>query len=155
MERARFAPRHLETDARSHRRNDRGLLSEGQEEGLARPPAGSRQRQTPRVSVPNDPGELSLALTQPGKRHGDRHDLRDLTVDFSTDAGTVHAVRGISFDVAPGEVVAVVGESGSGKSVSSRAMLGLLPEGGQDAPGQRDVLELYRNTRRADEGATD
>ncbi len=53
--------------------------------------------------------------------------LTDLNVTFRTDAAPVHAVNGISFDVAPGEVVAVVGESGSGKSVSSRAVLGLLP----------------------------
>ena len=53
--------------------------------------------------------------------------LSDLSVSFQTDAGTVHAVNGVSFDVTPGEVVAVVGESGSGKSVSSRAVLGLLP----------------------------
>lgn len=53
--------------------------------------------------------------------------LDDLTVNFDTDAGTVHAVRDIGFTVDPGEVVAVVGESGSGKSVSSRAVLGLLP----------------------------
>ncbi|SDT19002.1 ABC transporter ATP-binding protein/permease [Microlunatus soli] len=53
--------------------------------------------------------------------------LQDLTVRFDTDAGIVNAVNGVSFAVDPGEVVAVVGESGSGKSVSTRAVLGLLP----------------------------
>ena len=53
--------------------------------------------------------------------------MTNLEVTFRTDGGLVHAVNGVSFDVAPGEVVAVVGESGSGKSVSSRAILGLLP----------------------------
>ncbi|WP_255560572.1 dipeptide ABC transporter ATP-binding protein [Mumia sp. zg.B53] len=53
--------------------------------------------------------------------------LTDLAVTFHTGAAPVNAVKGVSFDVAPGEVVAVVGESGSGKSVTSRAVLGLLP----------------------------
>jgi peptide/nickel transport system ATP-binding protein len=50
-----------------------------------------------------------------------------LSVTFQTDGDPVRAVREVSFEVAPGEIVAVVGESGSGKSVSSRALLGLLP----------------------------
>ena len=53
--------------------------------------------------------------------------LDHLSVTFRSDAGPVNAVREVSFEVAPGEIVAVVGESGSGKSVSSRALLGLLP----------------------------
>ena len=50
-----------------------------------------------------------------------------LAVSFATDAGRVAAVREITYDVRPGEVLGIVGESGSGKSVSSLAVLGLLP----------------------------
>jgi len=53
--------------------------------------------------------------------------FEDLDVRFTTEFGTVHAVKGISLDVHPGEVVALVGESGSGKSVTSMTALGLLP----------------------------
>ncbi|MBV8931318.1 MAG: ABC transporter ATP-binding protein, partial [Kutzneria sp.] len=50
-----------------------------------------------------------------------------LDVSFPSEAGRVHAVRGLSYQVAPGEVLGIAGESGSGKSVSSMAVIGLLP----------------------------
>jgi peptide/nickel transport system ATP-binding protein len=53
--------------------------------------------------------------------------VQDLSVDFATAQGSVHAVRDVNFTIAPGEVLGLVGESGSGKSVSSLAILRLLP----------------------------
>ncbi|WP_248123995.1 ABC transporter ATP-binding protein [Micrococcus lacusdianchii] len=53
--------------------------------------------------------------------------FRDVDVRFATEFGSVHAVKGVTFDVKPGEVVALVGESGSGKSVTSSTAMGLLP----------------------------
>ena len=56
-------------------------------------------------------------------------EVEGLEVEFPTKAGTVHAVRGIDFSIAPGEVLGIVGESGSGKSVTALATMGLLPKG--------------------------
>ncbi len=55
-------------------------------------------------------------------------EVRDLSVDFTTEAERVAAVRGMNYQVEAGEVVALVGESGAGKSASAMAVVGLLPE---------------------------
>ncbi|MGH3753201.1 MAG: dipeptide ABC transporter ATP-binding protein [Pseudonocardiaceae bacterium] len=53
--------------------------------------------------------------------------VTDLAVSFPSEGGRVTAVRGLSYQVSAGEVLGIVGESGSGKSVSSLAVMGLLP----------------------------
>src|ERR671925_2162306 len=73
--------------------------------------------------------------------------VEDLRVEFWTRRGTVYAVNGISFDIAPGETLGIVGESGCGKSVTSLALLGILPRAGRVTTGtaifgDRDLLQL-------------
>jgi oligopeptide/dipeptide ABC transporter ATP-binding protein len=72
--------------------------------------------------------------------------VRDLAVAFRSRGHTVHAVNGISYDLAAGQTLGIVGESGSGKSVSALAMLGILPRAGRIVGGQvwLDGVDLVR-----------
>ena len=70
-----------------------------------------------------------------------------LRVQFWTSRGTIHAVNGVSFEIAPGETLGIVGESGCGKSVTALALLGILPRAGRAVAGTarfggRDLLRL-------------
>ncbi|MBM2822245.1 MAG: transporter ATP-binding protein [Thermoleophilia bacterium] len=75
-------------------------------------------------------------------------EIRDLTVEFGTEDGVVHAVEGVSYDLHPGEVLGIVGESGSGKSVSMLSVLGLIPmppgriTAGEAVYKGRDLLKM-------------
>ncbi|MFP3489009.1 ATP-binding cassette domain-containing protein, partial [Staphylococcus sp. SIMBA_130] len=54
-------------------------------------------------------------------------EVNNLHVSFDTFAGEVQAVRGVNFHLNKGETLAIVGESGSGKSVTSKAVMRLIP----------------------------
>jgi oligopeptide transport system ATP-binding protein len=75
-------------------------------------------------------------------------EVKDLEISFSTYAGEVQAVRGVTFDLRRGETLAIVGESGSGKSVTAKSIMRLLPEansifkGGEAIFEGRDLLSL-------------
>ncbi|WP_271528622.1 ABC transporter ATP-binding protein [Bradyrhizobium sp. CCBAU 25338] len=62
--------------------------------------------------------------------------VKDLHVDLPLEHGMLHAVRGISFDVKRGETLCIVGESGCGKSMTSLAVMGLLPRKAQRSAAQ-------------------
>lgn len=62
--------------------------------------------------------------------------IKNLTVDFHTDDGSVRAVNNISFDIPRGKTIGLVGESGSGKSVTSLAVMGLIPSPPAEITGE-------------------
>ena len=73
--------------------------------------------------------------------------VRNLRISFRTSNGKVQAVRGIDFDLAKGETLAIVGESGSGKSVTSKAILGIqasnaVTESGENIYDGKDLLKI-------------
>jgi peptide/nickel transport system ATP-binding protein len=84
--------------------------------------------------------------------------ISDLDVSFSTDAGAVKAVDGVSLTVREREVLAIVGESGSGKTVTAKTILGLLPDTAtssgavvlrsRDGSSENDVISVSGQTLR-------
>ena len=75
-------------------------------------------------------------------------EVKDLRINFKTYAGVVQAVRGVNFELYEGETLAIVGESGSGKSVTSNALMKLIPQppgiyaGGEIIFGGKNLINL-------------
>ncbi|MGD1924551.1 MAG: dipeptide ABC transporter ATP-binding protein [Paracoccaceae bacterium] len=76
--------------------------------------------------------------------------VKDFAVSFQTRKGEVEAVRGVSFELAKGEILGIVGESGSGKSVTSYALMRILDAGGTIKSGEATYsgLDLRRAAER-------
>lgn len=80
--------------------------------------------------------------------------VANLDVDIATPRGTLHAVRGISFSIKPGETLCIVGESGCGKSMTSLALMDLLPKAAKRRAdhlkfGENDLLALPKQQMNA------
>ena len=72
-------------------------------------------------------------------------DIKNLDISFKTNAGVVHAIRGVNLDLCKGETVAIVGESGSGKSVTMKAAMGLLDSNATVNSGE--ILYTYTDEK--------
>jgi peptide/nickel transport system ATP-binding protein len=87
-------------------------------------------------------------------RPGTVAEVENLAVTFRRGNRRIHAVRGVSLDIRPGEILGLVGESGSGKSVLGMSLLGLLPEdtlehtSGRVAVADKDMLHGSADVRR-------
>ena len=71
--------------------------------------------------------------------------IKNLDISFKTNAGVVHAIRGVTLDLCKGETVAIVGESGSGKSVTMKAAMGLLDSNATVNSGE--ILYTYTDEK--------
>lgn len=106
------------------------------------------------AEVPNE-----APTSSPGKaRVEPLLEVRDLTVSFPSEDGEAAVVRGVSFEVAPGEFLGLVGESGSGKTLTALALLRLVPPPGRIVSGRialdgRDLMELTERQMRRVRGA--
>ena len=116
---------------------------------------GGRDARAPGRGLRPSPGDASTALSacEP------LLEVRDLAVEFATKRGVVRAVDGVSFDVRPGERLAIVGESGSGKSVLAMSLLQLVSYPGRVTRGSacldgQDLLALKGGALRAIRGST-
>lgn len=90
-------------------------------------------------------------MTEPSMSAAPLLEIRNLSVAFDTDEGTVQAVDHISYTVDARESIAIVGESGSGKSVGAMAVIGLLPSPPARIGGE--VLFQGRNLAALDDKA--
>ena len=120
------------------------------------PPEGAEVSELPdSVEIETEEGRrLAEQLADRGRHARKLLEVRNLSTQFFTRDGTVHAVDEVSFDVDYGETLGIVGESGCGKSVTALSLVRLVPDPpGQITDGQIifdgiDILKLSRSEMR-------